>query len=134
MAIDAYTGDEVSEDEKIRRKVAMREFKEKEVKREIFKQARMAPIDTAEGKRQRIAELKDQLLSPGKGKEIVSKILNIALDDEHPGQMAAMKLCLDRMLPTSIFEEKKDGTRTAIQITISGIGEAKGETFDNGES
>lgn len=123
MAIDSHTGDEVSEDEKIRRRLAIKEHREREIKREIIKQARMQPIDTAAGQRQRMAELKEQLLSPGSGKAIVSKVLDIALNDEHPGQMAAMKLCMDRMLPTSFFEEKKDGVRAAIQITIGRVGE-----------
>lgn len=132
MAIDAYTGDEVSEDEKIRRRVAIKEHREREHNRDILKQSRMQPIDTQAGQRQRIAELKEQLLSPGNGKAIVAKVLQIALDDEHPGQMAAMKICMDRMLPSTLFEEKKDGARTAIQITISGLGEknVEGEVID----
>ena len=45
----------------------------------------------------------------------------IAMNDEHPAQMAAIKLCMDRMLPVSLFE-KEGKQRSAVNITISGIG------------
>jgi hypothetical protein len=32
--------------------------------------------------------------------------------------MTAVKLCVDRILPVSMFEDKKDGARTAINITF----------------
>jgi hypothetical protein len=35
--------------------------------------------------------------------------------------MAAIKLCMDRMLPASLFE-KEGKQRSAVNITISGIG------------
>jgi len=35
--------------------------------------------------------------------------------------MAALKLCMDRMLPVSLFE-KEGKQRSAVNITISGIG------------
>jgi hypothetical protein len=133
LAKDAYTGEEVSEDEKIRRKLAIKEHREQEKNREIIKQSRMASIDTNEGKRQRMADLKEFLLAPGNGKTIITKALEIALNDEHPQQGTMLKALMDRMVPTSLFEEKKDGVRTAIQITISGIGEAnviEGESKD----
>jgi hypothetical protein len=43
------------------------------------------------------------------------------MNDEHPAQMAAIKLCMDRMLPVSLFE-KEGKQRSAVNITISGIG------------
>ena len=54
---------------------------------------------------------------------ILRKAVSIALDDEHPGQMTAIKMLTDRLLPMSEFEAKKDGSRSAVTITISGIGE-----------
>ena len=36
-------------------------------------------------------------------------------------QLAAIKLCMDRMLPVSMFE-KEGKQRSAVNITISGIG------------
>lgn len=85
------------------------------------------PIGTPTGNKQRIQEFKERLLSAPVGESIIRKVIEVAQNDEHPGQIAALKMCMDRLLPTSLFEEKKDGARTAIQITISGIG---GNTVD----
>jgi hypothetical protein len=70
----------------------------------------------------KIRELKDMLLKSG-GKNVVQKVIDIALDDGHPGQMAALKMCMDRTLPTSLFDKEK-GQRSAVNITITGIGGA----------
>ena len=69
----------------------------------------------------KIRELKDMLLKSG-GKNVVQKVIDIALDDGHPGQMAALKMCMDRTLPTSLFDKEK-GQRSAVTINITGIGE-----------
>ena len=63
---------------------------------------------------------------------ILRKAVSIALDDDHPGQMTAIKMLTDRLLPMSEFEAKKDGSRSAVTITISGVGETKigGEVVD----
>lgn len=70
----------------------------------------------------RLKELKEHLLKSG-GKSVVQKVLDIAMDDTHPGQMAALKMCMDRTLPTSMFEKEK-GARSAVTINITGLGEA----------
>jgi hypothetical protein len=70
----------------------------------------------------KIRELKDMLLKSG-GKNVVQKVIDIALDDGHPGQMAALKMCMDRTLPTSLFDKEK-GQRSAVTINITGLGEA----------
>ena len=70
---------------------------------------------------QRIKELK-QMIIEGRGPEVVKKVIDIALDDGHPGQMAALKMCMDRALPASLFE-KTAAQRSAINITITGIGQ-----------
>lgn len=69
---------------------------------------------------QRIKELKKMLIE-GQGEKVVQKVLDIALEDGHPGQMAALKLCMERALPTSLFE-KTAAQRSAINITISTLG------------
>ena len=51
---------------------------------------------------QRIKEIKDLLLR-GAGKNVAQKVIDIALNDDHPGQMVAIKMCLDRTLPISMF-------------------------------
>jgi hypothetical protein len=43
------------------------------------------------------------------------------LNDEHPGQMAALKMCIDRTLPVSMFEKDKS-QRSAVTINITGLG------------
>ena len=57
------------------------------------------------------------------GKDVAEKVIQIALNDDHPGQMAALKMCMDRTLPIGMFEKDKN-QRSAINITISGLGEA----------
>ena len=69
---------------------------------------------------QKIKELKDLLINSA-GSNVVYKAVEIAMNDEHPAQMAALKLCMDRMLPVSLFE-KEGKQRSAVNITISGIG------------
>jgi hypothetical protein len=93
------------------------------------------PIETKEGQKQRVALFKQKLLTDANGTAVIQKVMAVALDDEHPGQMAALKLCLERMLPLSLFDEKKPGhDRAAININITGIGEQpkliEGETYD----
>lgn len=80
----------------------------------INKGKRGRPVGTAG----RIEEFKARLLATG-GDRIIDKIVSIAMDDEHQGQMAALKMCMDRLLPMSYFD-KKDGTnRGSVQITIT---------------
>jgi hypothetical protein len=55
------------------------------------------------------------------GKDVAEKVIQIALNDEHPGQMAALKMCMDRTLPVSMFEKDKS-QRSAVTINITGLG------------
>ena len=70
---------------------------------------------------QRIKELRDIMIRGG-GKHVAEKVIEIALNDEHPSQMVALKMCLDRTLPVSMFEKDKS-QRSAVTINITGIGE-----------
>ena len=89
----------------------------------------MAPkraLGTPIGNKQRMQEFKNKLLTEENGNKVLMKVLEVAMDDEHPGQIAALKLCMDRMLPTSMFDEDKKGTdRPQIQINISGLSDTK---------
>lgn len=69
---------------------------------------------------QRLKELKELMIRSG-GKDVAQKVIDIALNDQHPGQMAAIKMCLDRSMPVSMFEKDK-GARSAVNITITGLG------------
>ncbi len=66
----------------------------------------------------RLQEFKERLLATG-GTRIIDKVVSIALDDKHPGQMAALKLSLDRLLPLSLFEASKNGSVSTPQISIN---------------
>ena len=82
---------------------------------EKLKEAKL-PVGRPKANTGRLAELKQRLLA-SKGPVIIDKVLSIAVDDKHPGQMAAMKMCIDRMLPLSMFENKL-GDKPQIQINI----------------
>ena len=71
---------------------------------------------------QRVKELKRMLIE-GKGERVVQKVIDIALDDNHPSQMAALKMCMDRALPMSVFE-KTSAQRSAVTINITGLGQS----------
>ena len=79
---------------------------------------------------QRIKELKELLLNSA-GSDVVHKAVEIALNDEHPGQTAMIKILMDRALPVSLFEKEKGG-RSAVNITISGIGEPQVIDMEDG--
>lgn len=69
----------------------------------------------------RIAELKARLLATT-GDKVINKIVEIAMSDGHPVQGAALKMCIDRVLPLSYFDKDKTGGSTPqISINISGI-------------
>ena len=79
----------------------------------------------------RLQEFKERLLATG-GTRILDKMVEIAMSDGHPGQMAAMKLAVDRILPVSMFEAAKNsGSAPQISINISGL---QGPTVDLAES
>jgi hypothetical protein len=70
----------------------------------------------------RIAELKARLLATT-GDTVINKIVEIAMTDGHPVQGAALKMCIDRVLPLSYFEKEKGNGNAVptISINISGI-------------
>jgi hypothetical protein len=76
-------------------------------------------------------ELREMMIRSG-GKDVVEKVVEIALNDDHPGQMAALKMCLDRTLPVSMFEKDKS-QRTAVTISITGIGVVETPVIDQVE-
>ena len=75
------------------------------------------PVDAAA-----INEFKARLLATS-GDKVINKVIEIAQNDEHPGQMAALKMCMDRVLPLSYFDKDKNGGgRSQVSITITGVG------------
>lgn len=72
----------------------------------------------------RIAEFKARLLATS-GDKVIEKVIQIAQQDDHPGQMAALKMCMDRILPLSLFEKDAKSGNRQIQINIIGVGETQ---------
>jgi hypothetical protein len=56
-------------------------------------------------------------------------VIEIALNDDHPHQLVALKMCLDTTLPVSMFEKDKS-QRSAVSITITGLGEINPTVID----
>lgn len=81
----------------------------------------------------RIQEFKARLLSTT-GTKVIDTVLRKALDDEDKDQVACLKMCLDRMLPTSLFEKDAKGQRNAVTINITGLGETKVEAIQEIEA
>ena len=86
----------------------------------IQKFAANPPATLPKTDNQRIKELKEIIIRSS-GKDVVEKVVQIALTDGHPGQMAAIKMCMDRALPISLFE-KGSAQRNAVTINITGLG------------
>ena len=79
----------------------------------------------------RLQEFKERLLATG-GSRILDKMVEIAMTDGHPGQMAAMKLVLDRIVPASAFDSTKAaGGVPQISINISGLNDPVVSTSSN---
>lgn len=97
-------------------------------RKEDIKKAK-APLGRPKNDTGRIAEFKQRLLGTA-GDKVIQKIIEIGQTDGHPGQMAALKMAVDRVLPLSLFEKDKNGSRNAVTINITGIGEASVEQAD----
>jgi hypothetical protein len=78
------------------------------------------PVMTKADQTRRMHELKALFLKSKKLEPFVKKLFDIAMDDDHDGQMQAMKMVADRILPAAGFsgEEKKS---SAVQINITGL-------------
>ena len=91
------------------------------VKMTIQRYANNPPKVLPKTDHQRLKELKELMIRSG-GKDVAQKVIDIALNDDHPGQMAALKMCIDRTLPISMFEKDKS-QRSAVTINITGLGQ-----------
>jgi len=89
------------------------------VKMTIQRYAENPPLVLPKPDYQRIKELKELMIRSG-GKDVAEKVIQIALNDDHPGQMTALKMCMDRTLPVSMFEKDKS-QRSAVTINITGL-------------
>lgn len=112
-------------DENLHKNVA--EQKAKRDKRAAKKKAGLThndkkalPLMTRREQTERLHELKAQFLSNKKLGPLVEKLFDVAMDDEHPGQMQAMKVITDKILPTASFSNESRKS-SAVQINISGL-------------
>ena len=68
----------------------------------------------------RLQELKTEFLTHSSLDRYVKKLFDMALDDDHQGQTAAIKIIADRILPTASFSNEQKSS-SAIQISITGL-------------
>ena len=88
---------------------------------EAKKKGNRQSVGRPKGDAARINELKARLLATS-GDKVINKVIQIALEDGHPVQSAALKMCMDRVLPLSYFEKEKGASGTPqISINISGM-------------
>ena len=98
------------------------------VKMTIQRFADNPPLVLPKTDHQRLKELKELMIRSG-GKDVAQKVIEIALNDDHPHQLVALKMCLDRTLPVSMFEKDKS-QRSAVSITITGLGDINPTVID----
>ena len=91
------------------------------VKMTIQRFADNPPLVLPKTDHQRLKELKELMIRSG-GKDVAQKVIEIALNDDHPHQLVALKMCLDRTLPVSLFEKDKS-QRSSVTINITGLGQ-----------
>lgn len=92
----------------------------------------LLPVMTREEQTRRLHELKAEMLNNNKVGKFVEKLFEIAMDDDHQGQTAAMKMLADRLLPTAGFATA-DKKSTGVQINITGLQIEKVEEKDVSE-
>jgi hypothetical protein len=79
-------------------------------------------IGRPKGDKAILDEYKMRMLASPKSAKVLEKVYEVALNDGHPGQMAALKLVLDRIVPASAFDASKSGGSTpSISINISSL-------------
>jgi len=95
-------------------------------KKQIQKSKAILP----EKKRARGQEILAQMLGK-KSQDIVQKVLNKALNDEDPDQLACLKIVMDRVIPAD-YLTKQNNKSSAITIQIMGVDATiSGETIEN---
>jgi len=99
----------------------------------VESQKKPGKVGRPAGDAARIQEFKARLLSSS-GTKIIDTVIRKALDDEDKDQIAALKMCMDRLLPTSLFEKDAKGQRNAVTINITGLGETKVEAVQDIEA
>ena len=88
---------------------------------ESKKKGNRGKVGRPAGDSARIAEFKARLLGTS-GDKIIETLIHKALDPNDKDQIAALKMCVDRVLPLSVFDAAKNsGTTPQISINITGL-------------
>ena len=88
---------------------------------EAKKKGNRGKVGRPAGDSARIAEFKARLLGTS-GDKIIETLIHKALDPNDKDQIAALKMCVDRVLPLSVFDAAKNsGTIPQISINITGL-------------
>lgn len=62
-----------------------------------------------------------RMLRSPKSPEVLKKIMDAALDDDHKHQAAAWKLVVDRIAPLASFEKSGGNGQPKVEINITGL-------------
>jgi hypothetical protein len=101
----------------VRRKVGRPLKKDIEAK----KKGNRGKVGRPAGDAARINEFKARLLGTS-GDKIIETLIHKALDPNDKDQIAALKMCVDRVLPLSMFDAAKNsGTTPQISINITSL-------------
>ena len=78
------------------------------------------PVMSVAEQRRKLHELRAQFLKSNRLDSFITKLFDVAMDDDHSAQAVAMKMIADRILPATSFsgEDKKS---SAVQINITGL-------------
>ena len=105
----------------VRRKVGRPLKKDIEAK----KKGNRGKVGRPAGDAARINEFKARLLGTS-GDKIIETLIHKALDPNDKDQIAALKMCVDRVLPLSMFDAAKNSGQTPqISINITSLGDPK---------
>lgn len=114
---------EVTTDEKKQRPKIVRRKLGRPLKKDIEakKKGNRGKVGRPAGDSARIAEFKARLLGTS-GDKIIETLIHKALDPNDKDQIAALKMCVDRVLPLSVFDAAKNsGQSPQISINITGL-------------
>jgi hypothetical protein len=89
---------------------------------------------TQYGETKKLKEYRHWLLGHKSTSTAMEKLLTVALDDDHSGQMQALKILADRILPLSGFAAENQHARAAVQINITGYNEKPMKTASSQEA
>jgi len=119
----------VAEEKKARPKIVRREVVDgkpklgRPKKKDILakKKGNRGVVGRPPGDAARIEEFKARLLGTN-GEKIINTLISKALDPDDKDQIAALKMCVDRVLPLSMFDAAKNsGSTPQISINITGL-------------